>query len=246
MVNWTDNSNNETGFRIVREIQAGPNSWFASGGATVTANVTAYSETPPNATYRYKVRAYNNRGASSYTAPVVAVVSRLGSPPPPPPPPPVDGPPTNLQVADQGNGTVMVSWADNSAHEDHYIIERNPGQPNGYQVTAPDVTSVIDTTPPGTYAYRVYAMTAGVVSAATPWTSITVGSGGSLAAPTNLQLMDMGNGSVQVSWNDNSSNEEHFVVERSPNRPDGYFVTAPNATSLIDQGAGSGTFSYRV
>src|SRR5689334_5234854 len=45
-LNWTDNSNNETGFRIVREIQTGPNAWFASGGATVTANVTTYSESP--------------------------------------------------------------------------------------------------------------------------------------------------------------------------------------------------------
>src|SRR5215510_11083413 len=43
-LNWSDNSNNETGFRIVREIQAGPNAWFASGGASVTANVTSYSE----------------------------------------------------------------------------------------------------------------------------------------------------------------------------------------------------------
>src|SRR6185436_4281708 len=181
------------------------------------------------------------------TVPVTAVVTRVGSPPPPPPPSGGgSNPPSNLQLNDQGNGTILVSWADNSTTEDHFVVERNPAQPGGYQVTSPNVTSVSDPAAPGTYAYRVYALTGGVASAATPWQSITVGGGGGgPAAPSNLRLMDMGNGAVQVLWSDNSSNEDHFVVERSPAQNGGYQVTSADQTSALDAAA-SGTFSYRV
>src|SRR5436190_3108785 len=84
-LHWTDNSTNETGFRIVREIRSGTNSWFASGGSSVSGNVTTYSESVAPATYRYKVRSYNARGNSSYTPAVTVTVSSAGSPPPPPP-----------------------------------------------------------------------------------------------------------------------------------------------------------------
>ncbi len=98
---WVDNSSNETQFRIVREVWTG-RAWFASGGATVPENVTNYSESPAPARYRYKVRAHNNRGNSSYTPPVEVVVEAPNTTPPPtpplPPPPeaPGDGnPPTS-------------------------------------------------------------------------------------------------------------------------------------------------------
>ncbi|NJM14178.1 MAG: fibronectin type III domain-containing protein [Bacteroidales bacterium] len=61
---WTDNSNNETGFKIERKT--------GSGGtyteiATVGADVTAYSNTGLTAstTYYYRVVAYNSAGNSA-------------------------------------------------------------------------------------------------------------------------------------------------------------------------------------
>jgi hypothetical protein len=64
---WTDNSNNETGFKIERKA--------TSAGtyvqiATPTANVTSYSDTglQVGTTYYYRVRAYgNSSGNSAYT-----------------------------------------------------------------------------------------------------------------------------------------------------------------------------------
>ncbi len=65
-LSWTDNSNNETGFKIERKTGAG-GSW--SQIATVGANVTTYPSTglSENTTYYYRVRAYNADGDSDYS-----------------------------------------------------------------------------------------------------------------------------------------------------------------------------------
>ncbi|MFH1718116.1 MAG: fibronectin type III domain-containing protein [Planctomycetota bacterium] len=57
---WTDNADNETGFKIERDsVQI----------ATVGANVSSYSDEgiEPSTTYTYRVRAYNLAGDSSYS-----------------------------------------------------------------------------------------------------------------------------------------------------------------------------------
>ncbi len=65
-LSWTDNSNNETGFKIERKTGAGGT---YSQIATVGASVTSYSNTGlSNGTvYYYRVRAYNSVGNSSYS-----------------------------------------------------------------------------------------------------------------------------------------------------------------------------------
>jgi predicted phage tail protein len=65
-LSWTDNSANETGFKIERATSAsGP----FSQRATVSANVKTYQNTglKRNTTYYYRVRAYNAAGNSGYS-----------------------------------------------------------------------------------------------------------------------------------------------------------------------------------
>jgi len=64
---WTDNSNNEAGFKIERCTGSGCNNFVQI--ATVGANVTTYKNTDlsRNTTYRYRVRAYNKAGYSAYS-----------------------------------------------------------------------------------------------------------------------------------------------------------------------------------
>ncbi len=64
---WTDNSDNETGFRIER--CQGPNCTSFAEIATVGQGVTAYASTglKANTAYRYRVRAYNASGTSTYS-----------------------------------------------------------------------------------------------------------------------------------------------------------------------------------
>ena len=84
--------------------------------------------------------------------------------------------------------------------------------------------------------------------AQTPWVS-----GSSLAAnppagPTNLAAVPNGS-AIQLSWNDNSSNETSFIVERSTdNRTYNELVRLPaNATSYLDGAARRGyPYYYRV
>lgn len=73
-ISWTDNSSNETGFKIERKIGA---SGTYSQIATVGANVTSYSNTGLSAgtTYYYRVRAYNSYGDSAYSNEASATTS---------------------------------------------------------------------------------------------------------------------------------------------------------------------------
>lgn len=65
-LSWTDNSDNETGFRVERSTS--PRSGFVEIGS-VSANITRYSVTRLNAstTYYFRVRAFNSAGSSPYT-----------------------------------------------------------------------------------------------------------------------------------------------------------------------------------
>jgi len=72
-LSWTDNSSDETGFKIERKT--------GSGGTyqidTVGADVTSYSSTGLTAstTYYYRVRAYNSNGDSNYSSEEYATTS---------------------------------------------------------------------------------------------------------------------------------------------------------------------------
>jgi subtilisin len=75
-LSWTDNSGNETGFRIERCKGATCTNFALI--AAVGANVTSYSNTKltANTTYRYRVQAYNASGNSGYSNIVTATTPR--------------------------------------------------------------------------------------------------------------------------------------------------------------------------
>ena len=68
---WTDESENETGFRIERRRASG-GSW-TNAGETV-ADVEAYRDDglDPDTRYEYRVRACNEGGCSEYSVPAEA------------------------------------------------------------------------------------------------------------------------------------------------------------------------------
>lgn len=72
---WTDNSNNETGFRIER--CSGSGCTVFTEIATVAANVVTYSNTSLAAgtSYSYRVRAYKGTENSAYTSTATAVTA---------------------------------------------------------------------------------------------------------------------------------------------------------------------------
>nr|MBA2645451.1 fibronectin type III domain-containing protein [Pyrinomonadaceae bacterium] len=73
---WTDNSNNEQGFKVERCTGPGCSDFEEIG--QVGAGVTSYGDTglTSNTTYRYRVRAYNAGGDSGYSSPANAKTRR--------------------------------------------------------------------------------------------------------------------------------------------------------------------------
>ena len=89
---WTDNSNNEDGFKIERKL--GTNGTF-SQITSVGVNVTTYSDTnlTDGATYCYRLAAFNSAGTSAYSAEGCATVK------------------STLSITKIGSGTVTSSPA---------------------------------------------------------------------------------------------------------------------------------------
>jgi hypothetical protein len=117
-LSWTENSFNESGFKIERKTGAG-GAWSVI--ATVGANVKAYQNTGLSAStnYIYRVRAFNAAGTSAYSneagtstkgaanqAPTVKTQAKAT-------PNPVTGKTTVLSVLgddDQGEGNLSYTW----------------------------------------------------------------------------------------------------------------------------------------
>lgn len=77
---WTDNSNNEDGFKIERKL--GQTGTFAQI-ATVGADITSYTDAglAAGTTYCYRVRAFNTAGDSAYTSEACGTASTTNQPP---------------------------------------------------------------------------------------------------------------------------------------------------------------------
>ena len=89
---------------------------------------------------------------------------------------------------------------------------------------------------------RIQQLTANVLN------KFLTGSGQSgIAAPSNLVATAVSATSVNLTWSDNSSNEDNFVVERSSDQTNWSTVTLPaNSFSYSDTGLNPGVYYYRV
>ncbi len=116
---WTDNSNNEAGFKIERCAGAGCSDPDFTQLATVVG-VTHYSNTglPASSTYTYRVRAYNAGGDSNYSN--EASATTLAAPARP-------EAPTNLTATAVSRTQINLSWTDKSTNETGFKIERCKG-----------------------------------------------------------------------------------------------------------------------
>lgn len=66
VLDWTDNSSNELGFKVERNV--GTSTTIFSQIATTTANIITYTDLArPSGTYVYRIRAYNSGGNSVYS-----------------------------------------------------------------------------------------------------------------------------------------------------------------------------------
>lgn len=110
-LNWTDNSNGETGFIIDRKV--GVENWTA-GYDTTAANAVTWTDASAiiNSTLQYRIKAYKDSyGSSSLETTVIDNAIP---------------PPTNLITSINGMN-IILTWQDNSAGEDGFKIDRMVG-----------------------------------------------------------------------------------------------------------------------
>lgn len=241
---WADNAADETGFNIERAADLGgvPGAWVNI--ANVGANVTAYSDTTalPSTKYWYRVGAFNAGGNSPYGNQASVATPPLAAP-------------TNLRATTVSATRVNLVWADNSATEDGFKIERAPdtaGVPGAWSevgavgagVTNYSDTGLVELT---RYWFSVRAYSAGADSApGNPVSAVT-----QLGAPSNFAATAVAFNQVNLSWADNSALEDGFKIERANTPTDqSWFpigTNPPNVSVFTYTNANcSQTYHYRV
>ncbi|HWM93707.1 MAG TPA: DNRLRE domain-containing protein [Thermoanaerobaculia bacterium] len=153
---WDDNANNESGFKIERKQGCcGP--WTQV--AIVGADLETWSDSglQCGTTYAYRVLAYNSAGNSGKTNEAAATTSSC-------PPPLIPACPTWLRVTPFAN-RIDLEWDDNSTNEDGFKVERKQGCCGSWTLVStlgPNVETWSNTSLAcgTTYAYRVWAFNA--------------------------------------------------------------------------------------
>lgn len=164
---WQDNSNNETGFSLLRQRQVN-GAWSEPATFSLPANTTSYVDNPTVAgTYQYQVRAFNATGFSDPSNWAMVIVQVI----------PVA--PSNFRAASSAANSVRLTWKDNSNNEASFIIHREVKVAGFYgsiaKINVPTNTiSYIDHPARGQYRYRVAAANSAGTSAFTGWASINV------------------------------------------------------------------------
>src|SRR5690606_21861258 len=162
--------------------------------------------------------------------------------------------PSALSAMAAGASQINLSWTDNSSNETGFEIQRSLSSGSGFttiHTTAANATSYNNTglNSSTTYYYRVRAVNAEGSSEYTSNASATTGAE-TIAAPSNLVATTASSTSINLTWNDNSSNETGFQIQRAPTSGGTYstiHTTAANVTSYTNTGLSSNTtYYYRV
>jgi hypothetical protein len=258
---WSDNSSDETGFQILRCEGTGCSN-FAEVGST-GKNKTSFSDTELQAAteYCYEVTAIGGRGKnktySGPAGPVCATTDSGGGDPP------ADERPSDLSATPGSSTTMDLSWTDNWDNETGFEIERCEG--NGCSNFAnvgnvgANVTSYADNglTAGTEYCYRVRGVRIrGKKSNLTEYSNVDCGTTPnsppppSTDPPTGLSATSATSTSADLSWTDNSD-EDEFEIERCQGNGCSNFAAlttvAADVTAYTDNGLTAGTeYCYRV
>ena len=204
---WTDNSDNETGFKVQRSLDQV--TW--TDAHTADANVTSWDDTglALNTTYYYHVGSFN----STETTPAWSEVASAKTTDQPP------AAPTGLTATMVSSSKIHLSWTDNSDCESGFKVEQSTDNLNWTvlpTLVAANTTTYDDTglTPNATYYYMVMSTNINGDSAPSSSASATTASPPP-AAPTTLSAVERPLMAVTLTWTSGSSNESGFHVERS-------------------------------
>ncbi|MBI4750415.1 MAG: fibronectin type III domain-containing protein [Acidobacteria bacterium] len=220
MLEWRDNSDNESGFVVERRL--GTASYQPL--ATLSAGTTHFREVLPvadgNVTYR--VNAIGPAGASRYST-----ESR-----------PIPMAPVGLKAGAVSFAQVDLTWADTSTNEAGFVVERQRGTESAWTVITrlPENSTRFShrqVLPGTTVRYRVRAVNLAFASESSNVVLVDVPAVPVVPLPpTTLTVISASRSEVRLEWQDASSNEDGFELERRRAR-DTNFIRI--GTSLADQ-----------
>ncbi|MBP5620674.1 MAG: fibronectin type III domain-containing protein, partial [Thermoguttaceae bacterium] len=238
-VSWTDNSDDEIGF-LVQYSTDGEN-WFdvQVGADTTTATL---SDLELGATYTVRVAATNDVGASAFVSGSFTTSDAHET----------HVAPTNVTFGDfdASNGSITVSWADNSSNETGFLVQYSTDGENWIDVTIDSgaTSATLDNLAPGvTYTVRVAATNDSGTSEFVAYSFTTPNVPN---APSDLTVgaFDASTRSISVSWTDNSDDETSFLVQYSSDGTNwnDVSVSADIVTATLAQLAYETTYTVRV
>ncbi|HVN47934.1 MAG TPA: hypothetical protein VMU30_03835, partial [Bacteroidota bacterium] len=233
-LSWQDHSITEIGFRIERAI--GATGTFTVIGQ-VPANTVCYNDSTLilNDSVLYRVCAVYKNQLGGYDS--LSIINSYT--------------PYNFIVSNLSEATRTLSWQTHSICQSSFHIERRM-IPNGtfapFALLAANSTSYNDTSIIQTdtlYEYRVYADYGNGNYSKSCSLDVEL----PFPAPNNLQVTNLSPTSLKLIWNDNSSFENGFLIERS--EQNGAYniltTTGPNATSFSDTHVDSTKeYQYRI
>jgi chitodextrinase len=242
-LSWRDNSDDETGFLI----EYGTSSGDLDSAKRTDENEEEYviSGLDPATTYYFTVRAEGERGDSEPTNVVSVTTLAAGD---------TTAPtiPANLTATAVSSTQIDLSW--NPSTDNVGVLGYRVYRNGVFLKTVPG-TSTEDTglAPSTTYSYTVAAYdAAGNQSAQSTAANATTFSGGGTppADPTGLSATALSSSSIELTWTDNSSDEDGFDIYRSLSSGSGYSeldTVGANVESYTDDGLDPDTtYYYRV
>jgi hypothetical protein len=237
---WIDNSFDETGFEIWRRTTN--TSWRVH--TTVGRNATFYVDNTAEEgiQYYYMVRAYNNvyNVYSKNTSEVSAGIGLIN-------------PPENLDYTVISSSKIKLTWEDTSEDETGFIIERKIGEAGTYEnigsasknATAYEVAGLNSYL---IYYFRIKAYNPGIT--ADSFSNELMVSLKMPNTPAITELKSISDSTVIIKWDDNSENEDGYIIFRARENSGTYIKVADldkNSTKYTDDNLSSDTnYTYKI
>jgi hypothetical protein len=230
VLNWEDQSDNETSFELER---SGPNDNSIKKSYILDANTTTFKDIDVllNSVYQYRIRAYNQEGSSPFSETIQVNSFHLDPPVAP-----------TITIYKIDTASIVLNWNRQSGNETSFELECSGPNDNVFQesyILDASVTSYTDTAVlfNSVYQYRIRAFNQ---AGASPFSAPFLVNSFHIdppVAPSLLESKDYTEKSITIRWNDNSSNESGFIIKRSQAldpKVSATIVVEPNDTSYVD------------